>query len=134
MEKKNFLFYIVLFLLAIMLSPLYAQNPSLVETLSSTNPAPPVITTETISQISKDGDIFIITAQNGGFYKGDFITLLKNSKKAARALVAKIEDGVAGIKILKIHSLRLRSKKIQKQLENLNEQYIQYLLIKSTQL
>ena len=36
--------------------------------------------------------------------------------------------------ILKIHSLRLRSKKIQKQLENLNEQYIQYLLIKSIQL
>lgn len=63
--------------------------------------------TEKINRISGSKKIFIITNSAGTFAKGDFVTLVRNSKRAARAVVAKNENGIAGIKILKIYSLAL---------------------------
>lgn len=63
--------------------------------------------TETIRIISRSQKIFIITNTNQMLYKGDFITIVLNEKDAvARALVGKTYDGSAGIKILKIYSLK----------------------------
>ena len=65
------------------------------------------IFTETIRIISRNQKIFITTNTNQMLYKGDFITLLLNQKDpVARALVGKTHDGSAGIKILKIYSLK----------------------------
>lgn len=63
--------------------------------------------TETIRIISRSQKIFIITNTNQMLYKGDFITIVLNERDAvARALVGKTYDGSAGIKILKIYSLK----------------------------
>jgi hypothetical protein len=63
--------------------------------------------TETIRIISRSQKIFILTNTNQMLYKGDFITLILNEKEpVARALVGKTYDGSAGIKILKIYSLK----------------------------
>tara|TARA_B100001971_G_scaffold214585_1_gene252921 strand:+ start:125229 stop:126218 length:990 start_codon:yes stop_codon:yes gene_type:complete len=63
--------------------------------------------TETIRIISRSQKIFIITNTNQMLYKGDFITIVLNEREAvARALVGKTYDGSAGIKILKIYSLK----------------------------
>lgn len=63
--------------------------------------------TETIRRISASKKIFILTNSSGTFAKGDFVTLVKGTKRALRAVVAKNENGIAGIKILKIYSLSL---------------------------
>lgn len=55
--------------------------------------------------ISPSKRIFILTNENTSYDKGDFITLIHNSKKVARAIVAKINNNNGGIKILKIYSL-----------------------------
>jgi hypothetical protein len=66
----------------------------------------PSLAVETIERISPSNRIFVISNSNTSFDTGDYITLLRNSKLAARALVAKTTDGgLAGIKILKIYSL-----------------------------
>lgn len=63
--------------------------------------------TETIRIISRSQKIFILTNTNQMLYKGDFITIVLNERDAvARALVGKTYDGSAGIKILKIYSLK----------------------------
>ncbi len=64
-------------------------------------------TTETIRRISPSGRIFLLSHENKGFRKGDFISLVLYDKLVARALVAKTKGGFAGIKILKIYSLPL---------------------------
>lgn len=70
--------------------------------------AAPDLAVEKVEKISQSKRIFIITNSNSSFDKGDFISLLLDSKLAARALVAKTtESGVAGIKITKIYSLAL---------------------------
>ena len=61
--------------------------------------------TERIEKISQSKRIFIITRENSNIDQGDFISLIYNGKKVARALVAKVDNAMAGIKILKIHSL-----------------------------
>lgn len=61
---------------------------------------------EKIEHIEKD--IFIISNKQNTLNPGDFITLIKDEKKIARALVAKTTDEArSGIKILKIYSLSL---------------------------
>lgn len=63
--------------------------------------------TETIQIIGRSQKIFILTNSNQMLNKGDFITLVLNQKEpVARALVGKTHDGLAGIKILKIYSLK----------------------------
>src|SRR5690606_19903819 len=63
--------------------------------------------TENIQIISKSRKIFIITNSNQMLHKGDFITLVLDfSLPVARALVEKNHDGLVGIKILKIYSLK----------------------------
>lgn len=63
--------------------------------------------TESIQRISASKKIFIISNNSGTFAKGDFVTLVRGTKRAVRAVVAKNENGIAGIKILKIYSLAL---------------------------
>lgn len=100
-------FFLIPFFFALSINKSSAQ--SLVEEISS-----PVllgesaeIFTETIRIISRSQKIFILTNTNQMLNKGDFITLLLNQKgPVARALVGKTHDGSAGIKILKVYSLK----------------------------
>lgn len=63
--------------------------------------------TETIRIISRSKRIFIITNTNQMLNKGDFITVLLQDKgPVARCLVGKTHKGMAGIKIMKIYSLK----------------------------
>ncbi|MCO4755606.1 MAG: hypothetical protein KC478_14085, partial [Bacteriovoracaceae bacterium] len=65
------------------------------------------IFTETVRIISRSQKIFIITNTNEMLQKGDFITLVLGERDpVARALVGKTHAGQAGIKILKIYSLK----------------------------
>lgn len=61
--------------------------------------------TETIKIISASKKIFVLTNSNQQLGQGDFVTLILDNNKAARALVAKTYDGNAGLKIIKIYSL-----------------------------
>lgn len=62
--------------------------------------------TENINIISRSGKIFILSNSNQLLNKGDFITMsIKGNGPVARAVVAKIHEGQAGIKILKVYSL-----------------------------
>ena len=68
----------------------------------------PDLAKETILKISPSKKIFLLSNESQTFGKGDFISLLLNTKLAVRALVAKTtDDKVAGIKITKIYSLQL---------------------------
>jgi hypothetical protein len=67
----------------------------------------PSLVTETIQKISPSRRIFVISNNNNSFDKGDFISLVLNSKIVARALAAKTINDAAGIKILRINSLSL---------------------------
>lgn len=63
--------------------------------------------TETIKIISRSQKIFILTNSNQMLNKGDFITIILNDvDPVARALVGKSHNGMAGIKILKVYSLK----------------------------
>jgi hypothetical protein len=63
--------------------------------------------TEVIRIISKSKRVFIITNTNQMLNKGDFITLVLNQRDpVARAVVGKNHEGLVGIKILKIYSLK----------------------------
>ncbi len=63
--------------------------------------------TETIRIIGRSRKVFILTNTNQMLNKGDFVTIVLNERDAvARALVAKSHDGSAGIKILKVYSLK----------------------------
>lgn len=101
------LIFTALMAFALCLNNIYAQN------ILDDQPSDLVlgdasgIFTETIRIISRSGKIFILTNSNQLLNKGDFITLLlQNSGPVARAVVAKNHDGSAGIKILKVYSLR----------------------------
>lgn len=62
---------------------------------------------ETIRIISRSKRIFIITNTNQMLNKGDFITVVLNERDpVARCLVGKTFRGKAGIKIMKIYSLK----------------------------
>ena len=59
---------------------------------------------EKIEKISQSKRIFVLSNENQAFNMGDFISLLIKDKPVARAIVAKIKENIAGIKILKIYS------------------------------
>ncbi|MBF0361000.1 MAG: hypothetical protein HQK49_08310 [Oligoflexia bacterium] len=60
---------------------------------------------EKIVKIGATQKIFILTNENKNLSGGDFITLIQDNQMIARALVAKIKDDQAGVKILKIYSI-----------------------------
>ncbi len=91
--------------LCFLLNPLMAQ---VVDELDATaSVAPSNLPTEKIQSISPSKRIFLITNSNNSFERGDYISLVLNSKIVARALTAKMQNEIAGIKILRIHSLAL---------------------------
>lgn len=106
------IFFTLLFSLAI--SAAYAQNvlddieeDERVDTGRASEVAPNLVS-ETIKIIAPSKKIFILTNDNKSFSKGDFITLLLTNKLVCRALVAKTtEEGLSGIKILKIYNVNL---------------------------
>jgi hypothetical protein len=65
------------------------------------------LVTEKIIRVSNSKRTYIISNENESFTQGDYITLVLNSELAARAIVAKSLNNVAGIKIIKIYSLDL---------------------------
>jgi hypothetical protein len=65
------------------------------------------LVTEKISRVSASKRTYIITNENESFAKGDFITIVLNGELAARAIVAKSINNMAGIKVIKIYSLDL---------------------------
>lgn len=99
-----------LFLFVFFISHSYGQNA--VEDLTSapTEAAQSSndLFTETILNISPTKRIFILTNKSGQLSKGDFVSILLDGALAARAVVAKnTEEQQAGIKILKIYSLKI---------------------------
>ena len=86
-------------------------NPSMaqvVDELDATSAAAPSnLPTEKIESISPSKRIFLVTNTNNSFERGDYVSLILSSKIVARALVAKMQNEIAGIKILRIHSLSL---------------------------
>ena len=73
--------------------------------------------TETIRIIGRSRKVFVITNTNQMLFKGDFITIVLNDKDAvARAVVAKNQNDLVGIKILRIYSLK-NWKRIRKDLD-----------------
>jgi hypothetical protein len=59
---------------------------------------------EKIEKISQSKRIIVLSNENQAFNMGDFISLLIKDKPVARAIVAKIKENIAGIKILKIYA------------------------------
>ena len=73
--------------------------------------------TETIRIIGRSYRVFILTNTNQMLFKGDFITLVLGERDAvARAVVAKNQNELIGIKILRIYSLK-NWKKLKKNLD-----------------
>ena len=70
--------------------------------------------TENIRQISPNKKIFILSNKNSSVSMGDFVSLIMKKKLIARALVAKTNSGLAGLKILKIYNTRLWKKLYKK--------------------
>lgn len=108
MVRKYSVFLSILFFTLSNWSGLFAQ--SVVDQLgsSSATAGGQDLAIEKIEKISQSKRVFVITNSNSSFDRGDFISLLINSKLVARALVAKTTDtGLSGIKIVKIYSLAL---------------------------
>ncbi len=73
--------------------------------------------TETIRIIGRSRKVFVITNTNQMLFKGDFITIVLDEREAvARAVVAKNQNDLVGIKILRIYSLK-NWKRIRKDLD-----------------
>lgn len=100
---------ISLILFVFCLTPAFGQNAVEDLTNASTEAAQTTneLFTETILTISPTKRVFILTNKTGQLSKGDFVSLLLDGSLAARAVVAKnTEDQQAGIKIVKIYSLK----------------------------
>lgn len=103
---NNVYLYIILFLL----SSTQVAAQSVIDDFnenSEANQLASELVTEKVMRVSNSKRTYIISNENESFYKGDFITLVLNNGLAARAIVAKSKNNVAGIKIVKIYSLEL---------------------------
>ena len=83
---------------------------SAVEALDGDSLSPlekPLLVTETIKKISPTKRIFIITNSNSSYYSGDFISIIYKKHLVARAIVAKTQGELSGIKVIRIDSLPL---------------------------
>lgn len=106
-----------LILVALFLNNSFAQNSSdnAVENLNSnqensTNSNTEIFT-EKIQKISPNRKVFILSNNNNQLDKGDFISFILEDNLVCRAIVAKnTEDKQAGIKIMKIYSLKFWNK------------------------
>lgn len=93
-----------------MFLPTRAFSQSIIDQLEEENrfdPEMPLLSTEKILHISNSKRIFLISNENNSFSAGDFISFVNKDSLVLRALVAKIEDKKAGIKIVKIYDLNL---------------------------
>lgn len=113
MNSNKFLKILTKSILCIVLAIAWLPNKSYSQSLVNDISSPIALGdsaemfTESIRIISRSQKIFILTNTNQMLYKGDFITIVLNEKEpVARALVGKTYDGSAGIKILKIYSLK----------------------------
>lgn len=96
----------LLLICATQLNNIYAQNLLDEANINFAAEDSGELFTETIKIISRSGKIFILTNGNQLLNKGDFISLvLKKKGPVARAVVAKVHNQNAGIKILKVYSL-----------------------------
>ncbi|PIK14265.1 MAG: hypothetical protein CES88_14920 [Halobacteriovorax sp. JY17] len=103
--KRNLFILLTFFLIS---QSIFAQ--SVIEDFSQdseSNQLASELVTEKITSVSNSKRTYIITNENQSFNKGDFITLVLANKLAARAIVAKSVNNLAGIKIIKIYSLDL---------------------------
>lgn len=104
--------YLTIFvLISLCVNPLAAKD--IISDISAPIEAmgPSDMFTENIQIIGASKKIFILTNSNQMMSKGDFITLILNFKDpVARAVVAKEHDGLVGVKILKLYSLKAWSK------------------------
>ncbi|MBF0312857.1 MAG: hypothetical protein HQK50_03865 [Oligoflexia bacterium] len=91
---------------------------SSVETLGGSSTAAPeassdgfggTVFTEKVIKISASQKIFLISNGNKYLGEGDYISFIRDEQLIARALVAKVEDDRAGVKIVKIYSMKLWS-------------------------
>ncbi|MBF0207113.1 MAG: hypothetical protein HQK53_09510 [Oligoflexia bacterium] len=64
------------------------------------------IFTERVLKIASSQKIFLISNSNKNLAPGDFISLIKDDQLVARALVAKADDEVSGIKIVRVYSMK----------------------------
>ncbi len=108
MFKFNIFFLTFLFFLAqSLVNKTFAA--SAIEALS--NPSveieAPTLVTETIQKISPTQKIFIITNNNNSYFSGDYVSIVFKNSLVARAIVAKQQDSISGIKILHIDSTPL---------------------------
>lgn len=99
---RTFLFFILFLKVSFAQSVIDDFNEN-----SEANQMASELVTEKINRVSASKRTYIITNENESFYKGDFITIVLNGQLAARAIVAKSVNKVAGIKIIKIYSLDL---------------------------
>lgn len=65
------------------------------------------ISEERVLKSSSNGKILILSHENKGFQPGDYVTLIVDEQLVSRAITAKAESGMAGIKVIKIYSLEL---------------------------
>lgn len=99
---QSLFLYCTLFI-ALSANNVYSQD--LVEDISDNNNSE--LFSENIHLIARSQRIFILTNTNQLLNKGDFITLtFGKTNPIARALVAKNNNELSGIKILKIYSLK----------------------------
>jgi len=95
---------ILITILLVTNSSIYAQD-ELIDDLSQNQDSTSLgLITEKIETISNNRKIFIVTSNSNGFNEGDFISLLTNNELICRALVAKIKNNKAGIKIVKLYA------------------------------
>lgn len=105
---KNISLFFVIFLLEALTNTGVAQ--SIIDEIdepTSYSAAESELFEERITKISPSRRIFILTNENNGYNKGDFISLILGDKLVCRAISAKMANGVSGIKIVKIYSMAL---------------------------
>ena len=107
LSKLNVVQHLVLFISILFTLNCFSQ--SVIDELSNSADSQliPDLATENIKKISKSRRIFLITNESQSFAKGDYISIVLMGKIAARAIAVKFNNNLAGIKIIKIHSLNL---------------------------
>lgn len=98
------------FLLVLLISPSsYAQ--SVIDELRAVSkgdlPTKNQLFSETITTISTNKRIFIVTNSNNKLLMGDFVSLVKDNQLILRALVVKTRDDRSGLKLVKIYDQSL---------------------------
>ncbi len=92
-------------------SPTWVFSQGFIEALEDGRPEAdgeaPALVTEKILKLSLSRRIIILSNQNSSYAEGDYISLVLSEKLVARCLVAKLQSGQAGIKVVKIYDASL---------------------------